>query len=211
MVERDDEIKVLGEVNVELESGSKKLRENLRQEEDTEEEAFEEFSSTLDNVLEKLSHENESPDDFYGLMYDTDDDASISGKSCEHFGWDWDSPGTKVDWQDDPLHETEDFFVGLDQPIQLVVAQNNVHEGVAEDFFVGLDQPIQLVVAQNNVHEGVAEEVIEMANDQAEALSSKKEVTNECLDNEQVGESRPSKRIRVTQKEMVKDEKSKKG
>ncbi|GJR78183.1 hypothetical protein Tco_0148968 [Tanacetum coccineum] len=193
MVERDDEIKVvrdheikvLGEVNVELESGSKKLREKLRQEEDTEEEAFEEFSSTLDNVLEKLSQENESPDDFYGLMYDTDDDASISGKSCEHFGWDWDSPGTEVDWQDDPLHETEDLFVGLDQPIQLVVSQNNVHEGVAE-------------------------EVIEMANDQAEALSSDKEVTDECLDDEQVGESRPSKRIRVTKEEMVKDQKSKK-
>ncbi|GJS17559.1 hypothetical protein Tco_0412031 [Tanacetum coccineum] len=90
MVERDDEIKqealeneikVLGEVNVELEFGSKKLRENLCQEEDIEEEAFEEFSSTLDNVLEKLSQENESPNDFYGLMYDTDDDASISGKS----------------------------------------------------------------------------------------------------------------------------------
>nr|GEV01446.1 hypothetical protein [Tanacetum cinerariifolium] len=82
----DHEIKVLGEVNVELESGNKKLREKLRQEEDTEEHAFEEFSSTLDNVLEKLSQENESPNDFYGLMYDTDDDASISGKSCEHFG-----------------------------------------------------------------------------------------------------------------------------
>ncbi|GJV71565.1 hypothetical protein Tco_1491560 [Tanacetum coccineum] len=80
-----------------------------------------------------------------------------------------------------------------------------------EDFFIGLDQPIQLVVAQNNVHEGVAEEVIEMANDQAEALSSDKEVTDECLDDEQVGESRPSKRIRVTQEEMVNDEKPKKG
>nr|GEZ00945.1 hypothetical protein [Tanacetum cinerariifolium] len=65
----------------------------------------------------------------------------------------------EVDWQDDPLHETEDFFVGLDQPIQLVVAQNNVHEEVAEE----------------------------------------------------VEERRPSKRIRVTQKEMVKDEKPKKG
>nr|GEW40279.1 hypothetical protein [Tanacetum cinerariifolium] len=185
-VVRDDEIKVLGEVNVKLESGRKKLREKIRQEEDTEEEAFEEFSSTLDNILEKLSQENESPDDFYGLMYDTDDDdASISGKSCEHFGQDWDSPGTEVDWQDDPLHETEDFFVELDQPIQLVVAQNNVHVGVAE-------------------------EVIEMANDQAEALSSDKEVTGECLDDEHVGESIPSKRIRFTQEE-IKDEKSKKG
>ncbi|GJZ40681.1 hypothetical protein Tco_0587567 [Tanacetum coccineum] len=144
-VVHDHEIKVLREVNVELDSGSKKPREKLCQEEDTEEEAFEEFSSTLDNVLEKLSQENESPDDFYGLMYDTDDDASISEKSREHFSWGWDSPGTEVDWQYDPLHETEDFFVGLDQPIQLVVAQNIVHEGVAE-------------------------EVIEMANDQDEAL-----------------------------------------
>ncbi|GKC89608.1 hypothetical protein Tco_1150257 [Tanacetum coccineum] len=155
MVECDDEIKVLGEIKLELQSGAHK-------------------------VIEKLSQENESPDDFYGLMYDTDDDASISGKSCEHFGWDWDSPGTEVDWQDDPLHEIEDLFVGLDQPIQLVVSQNYVHEGVAE-------------------------EVIEMANDQAEALSSDKEVSNECLDDEHVGESRPSKRIRVTKEEMVKD------
>ncbi|GJV43210.1 hypothetical protein Tco_1427746 [Tanacetum coccineum] len=185
MVERDVEIKVLGEVNMELEFGSKKLREKLHQEEDTEEEAFEEFCSILDNVLEKLSQENESPYDFYGLMYDTDDDASISRKSCEHFGWDLELPGTEVDWQDDPLHEIEDLFVGLDQPIQLVVSQNNVHEGVAE-------------------------EVIEMANDQAEVLSSDKEVTDECLDDEQVGESRPSKRIRVTKEEMVKDQKSKK-
>nr|GEZ45069.1 hypothetical protein [Tanacetum cinerariifolium] len=150
-VVRDNEIKVLREVNVELESGRKKLREKLRQEEDTEEEAFEEFSSTLDNVLEKLSQKNKSPDDFYGLMYDMDDDASISGKSY--------------------------LFVGLDQ--------------------------IQLVVSPNNVHEGVTEEVIKMANDQAEALSSNKEVTDECLDDEHVGESRPSKRIRVTKEEMV--------
>nr|GEX70889.1 hypothetical protein [Tanacetum cinerariifolium] len=184
-VVRDQKIKVLEEVSVKLVSVSKKLREKLSHEEDIEEEAFEEFSSTLDHVLEKLSQENESPDDFYGLMYDTDDDASISGKSCEPFGWDWDSPSSEVDWQYDPLHETEDFFVGLDQPIQLVVSQNNVHEEVAE-------------------------EVIEMAKDQAEALSLDKEVTDECLDDEQVEEKRPSKRIRVTQEDMVKDEKPKK-
>nr|GEV88689.1 hypothetical protein [Tanacetum cinerariifolium] len=52
--------------------------------------------------------------------------------------------------------------------------------------------------------------VVCKGNDQVEALSSDKEVTDECLDDEQVGESRPSKRIRVTQKEMVKDQKSKK-
>nr|GFB07627.1 hypothetical protein [Tanacetum cinerariifolium] len=178
MVKRDDEIKVFREIIVELQSGTHKVIEKLSQEkvsqqkalekskwmtahdhEIKEEEAFEEFSSTLDNVLEKLSQENESPNDFYCLMYDMDDDASISGKSCEHFGWDWDLPGTEFDWQDDPLHETKDLFVGLDQPIQLAVSQDNVHEGVVE-------------------------EVIKMANDQAEALSSDKEVTDECLDDE---------------------------
>ncbi|GKC95619.1 hypothetical protein Tco_1161061, partial [Tanacetum coccineum] len=150
-VERDDEIKVLGEINLELQSGThkvlgevnvelkfgtKKLRDKLSHEEDSEEEALEEFNSTLDNVLEKLSQEKDSPDDFYGFMYDTDDDAN------------------------DPLHETEDFFVGLDQSIQVVVVQNNVHEDVAE-------------------------EVTKMANDQAEALSDQ-EVTDECLDDEHV-------------------------
>ncbi|GJT33258.1 hypothetical protein Tco_0923677 [Tanacetum coccineum] len=139
-----------------VEYGTKKLREKLSQEEDSEEEALEEFNSTLDYVLEKLSQEKDSPYDLYGFMYDTDDDASISRKSCDHFGWDWlekDSPGTEVDWQFDPLYETEDFFVGLDQPIQVVVVQNNLHEEVVE-------------------------EVIEMANDQAEALSSDQEVIN---------------------------------
>nr|GEX26281.1 hypothetical protein [Tanacetum cinerariifolium] len=112
-VVRDHKIKVLGEVNVELESGSKKLREKLSKEDDTEDEAFEEFSLTLDNVLEKLSQENEK--------------------------------------------------------------------------------------------------VIEMANNQAEALSFDKEVTDECLDDEQIEEKRPTKWIRVTQKEMIKYEKLKKG
>ncbi|GJX32454.1 hypothetical protein Tco_0242309 [Tanacetum coccineum] len=154
MVGRDEEIKVLGEVNVELESGTNKLIDKFSQEKDSQDEVLEEFNSALDNVLDKLSQEKDSPDDFYGLMYDTDDDASISGKSY---------------------------------------------------------QPIHLVVAQNNVPEEVAKEVIEMANDQAEALSSDKEVTDECLDDEQVDERIPSKRIRVTQEEMVKDEKPKKG
>ncbi|GJR98072.1 hypothetical protein Tco_0270246 [Tanacetum coccineum] len=135
-VERDHEIKVLGEVNVELESSTKKLREKLSQEEDSEEKTLEEFNSTLDNILEKLSQEKDSPDDLYGFTYDTDDDDSISGKSCEHFSWDCpekDSPGIEVDWQFDPLHENEDFFVGLDQPIHVVVVQNTVHEEVAEE------------------------------------------------------------------------------
>ncbi|GJS92488.1 hypothetical protein Tco_0799456 [Tanacetum coccineum] len=181
MIERDDEIKVLGEINVELESGTHKLIEKLSKEKDSQEEALEEFTSTPDNVLEKLSQEKDSPNDFYCFMYDTDDDASISGKSSEHFGWDWpekDSPGTEVDWQDDPLHETDDFFVGL--------------------FFYP------------PVHEEVAKEVMKMANDQAKAISDQK-VADDCLDDEQVEERRPSKRIRVTQEETINDEKPKKG
>ncbi|GKB98857.1 hypothetical protein Tco_0984994, partial [Tanacetum coccineum] len=103
------------------------------------------------------------------------DDASLSGKSSDHFGWDWlkkDSPGTKVDWQDDPLHETKDLFVGLDQPIRVVVVQNNVQQEVSgEDVFYQL------------VHEKVSEEVMEMANDQAEALSDQ-ELADDYLDDE---------------------------
>ncbi|GKD80874.1 hypothetical protein Tco_1347713 [Tanacetum coccineum] len=198
-VERDHEIKVLGEVNVELESGTKKLRDKLSQDEDSKDKALEEFNSTLDNILEELSQEKDSPDNFYGFMYDTDDDASISGKLCEHFGWDWDSPGIEVDWQDDPLHETKDFFVGLDQSIHVIVVQNNVQQKVAGE-----------VVLYPPVHEDVAKDVIEMANDHAEGLSDQ-EVADECLDDEQVKERRPSKRIRFIQEEMVKDEKPKKG
>ncbi|GJY98704.1 hypothetical protein Tco_0516134 [Tanacetum coccineum] len=165
MVERDDEIKVLGEINLELQSGTHKVIKNLSYKKVSQEEALKKFNWKVER-----DHEikvKDIPDNFYGFMYDTDDDASISGKSCEHFGWDWpenDSP----------------------------------------------DQSIQVVVVQNNVHEEVAEEVIEMANDQAQALSDQ-EVADECLDDEQIKERRPSKRIRVTQEEMVKDEKPKKG
>ncbi|GKC17213.1 hypothetical protein Tco_1013995, partial [Tanacetum coccineum] len=122
-------------------SGTLKVIEKLSRETVSQEEALENFKWKVERDHE--IKEKDSLDDLYGFMYDTDDDASISGKSCEHFGWD--SLGTEVDWQFDPLHETEDFFVGLDQPIQVVVVQNNVHEHVAE-------------------------EVIEMANDQVEAL-----------------------------------------
>nr|GEU66683.1 hypothetical protein [Tanacetum cinerariifolium] len=110
-----------------------------------------------------------------------------------------DSSSTEVDWQDDPLHETKDFFVRLDQSIQVVVVQNNVQQEVAGK-----------VVLYPPVLEEVAKEVMEMANDQAEALSDQ-EVADDCLDDEQVEEKRPSKRIRVTQEEMVKNEKTKKG
>nr|GEW84391.1 hypothetical protein [Tanacetum cinerariifolium] len=68
-----------------------------------------------------------------------DDDASISGKSCEHFDWDWPE-------KDSPSHE--------------------------------------------------------MANDQAEELSDQ-EMADDRLDDEHVEEIRPSKRIRVTQEDMV--------
>nr|GEV71597.1 hypothetical protein [Tanacetum cinerariifolium] len=172
---------VLGEINVELESVTHKVIEKLSHEKDSQEEALKEFTSTLDNILEKLSHEKDSPDDFYGFMYDTDDDANISGMSSDHFGWDWpemDSPGIEVDWQDDPFYETEDLFV----------------RGVINPLF----------------HKEVTEGVMKMANDQAKALSDQ-EVADDCLDNKHVEERRPSKRIIVTHEEMVKDEKLKKG
>ncbi|GKA63939.1 hypothetical protein Tco_0763545 [Tanacetum coccineum] len=146
MVGRDKEIKVLGEVNVELESSTNKLIDKLSQEKDSQDEVLED--SALDNVLDKLSQEKDSPDDFYYFMYDTDDDASISRKSSEHFGWDW------------PEKDSPD--------------------------------------------------VMEIANDQAEALSDQ-EVVNDCFDDEKVEERRPSKRIRVTQEETVNDENPKKG
>ncbi|GKA27107.1 hypothetical protein Tco_0713275 [Tanacetum coccineum] len=128
----------------------------LNQEKDSEEEALEEFNSTLDNVLEKLSQEKDSPYDFYGFMYDTDDDASISGKSSDHFGWDWPE-------KDSP-----------DQSIMVVVVKNNVQQEVAGE-----------VVFYLPVHEEVAKEVMEMANDQAEALFDQ-ELADDCLDDEQV-------------------------
>ncbi|GJX41095.1 hypothetical protein Tco_0256085 [Tanacetum coccineum] len=47
-----------------------------------QEEALGEFDSTLENILEKLSQEKDIPNDFYGFMYDTSDDASISGRKA---------------------------------------------------------------------------------------------------------------------------------
>ncbi|GJW83482.1 hypothetical protein Tco_0156627 [Tanacetum coccineum] len=96
-----------------------------------------------------------------------------------------DSPSTKVDWQDDPFHETEDLFVGLDQAIHVVVVQNNVQQEVAK-------------------------EVMEMDNDQAKELSDQ-EVANDCLDDKQVKERRPSKRIKDTQGEWSRMKSQKKG
>ncbi|GKC29980.1 hypothetical protein Tco_1037274, partial [Tanacetum coccineum] len=80
--------------------------------------------------------EIDSLNEFYGFMYVTDDDASISGKSSEFFGWDRpgkDLPGTKGDWQDDPYHETEDLFVELDQAIEDVVAEEIVNMANDQD------------------------------------------------------------------------------
>nr|GEU36305.1 hypothetical protein [Tanacetum cinerariifolium] len=113
VVKRDDEIKVLEEINIELESGTHKLIEKLSQEKVSQEEALENFNS----------------------MVERDDEI----KSSDHFGWDWPEKDSLV-----------------------------------------------------------------------EALSDQ-EVANDCLDDEHVKERRPSKRIRVTQEEMVKDEKLKKG
>ncbi|GJU00323.1 hypothetical protein Tco_1110661 [Tanacetum coccineum] len=129
------------------------------------------------------------------------DKASISGKSSAFFCWDGpelDSPVTKVDWQEDSYHEIKDLFAELDQANEDVVVQNNVPQEVARE-----------VVFNPVIYEEVAQEVVEMANDQDETLSNQ-EVADDSLDDEEVEEGRPSKRIIVTHEEMVKDEKPKK-
>ncbi|GJU48428.1 hypothetical protein Tco_1217983 [Tanacetum coccineum] len=125
MVKGDDAIKVLEKINDELQSDTHKLIEKLIQEKDSQEEALGEFNSTLENVIKKLCQEKDNPNDFYGFVYDTDDDTSIS------------------------------------------------------------DQAIKDVVDQ--------------------------EVANDSLDDDEVERGRASKRIRVTQEEMVKDKNAKKG
>ncbi|GKB42829.1 hypothetical protein Tco_0887771 [Tanacetum coccineum] len=174
MVERDDEIKVLWEIKIELEFSTHTVIKKLSQEKVSPQEALEKFKLTVvcDHEIKVLGEVNVELE-------------SGSKKLRKKLRQEEDTEEQAFEEFNDPLHETEDLFVRLDQPIQLVVSQNNVHEGVAE-------------------------EVIEIANDQAEALSSDKKVTDECLDDEQVGKSRPSKRIRATKEEIIKDQKSKK-
>ncbi|GJS56515.1 hypothetical protein Tco_0629877 [Tanacetum coccineum] len=113
--------------------------------------------------IANVAWEIDSPGDFYGFMYDTDNDASIS-----------------------------------DQAIEDVVVQNNVPQEVDRK-----------VVFNLVIYEEVTKDVMEMPNDQDEALYDQK-VADYSFDDEKVEEERPNKRIRVTQKEMVKDEKPKK-
>ncbi|GKA71323.1 hypothetical protein Tco_0777462 [Tanacetum coccineum] len=106
----------------------------------------------------------------------------------EFFGWDWpekDSSGTQFDWQDDPYHETKDLFIKLDQVTEDVSVQNIFPQEVEEVVF----NPV--------FYEEVAKEVVEMANDQDETLYVQ-EVVDDSLDDEEVEDERPSKRIRVT-------------
>ncbi|GJW87209.1 hypothetical protein Tco_0162549 [Tanacetum coccineum] len=60
------------------------------------------------------------------------------------------------------------------------------------------DKVVGEVVLNPLVYEEVVEEVMEMANDQDEALSDQ-EVADDSLDDEQVEERRPNNKIRVTQ------------
>ncbi|GKB72404.1 hypothetical protein Tco_0933816, partial [Tanacetum coccineum] len=209
LVKRDDEIKVLGEINLELQSGTHKVIEKLSQEKVSQEEALEKFNWMVERddeikILRDINVELEPG--IKKLRENLSQEEDTNEKDLKKFNStldnDWlekDSQGIEVDWQYNPLHETEDFFIELDQSIQVVVVQNNVQQEVAGE-----------VILYPPVHEDVAEEVIEMTNDQAKALSDQ-EVADERLDDEHVKERRPSKRIRVTQKEMVKDENLNKG
>nr|GEV48295.1 hypothetical protein [Tanacetum cinerariifolium] len=53
-----DEIKLLVDIDIELQFG-------------------------IDKLIRCLARKKDSPDEFYGFMYDTDDNASISGKSSD--------------------------------------------------------------------------------------------------------------------------------
>ncbi|GJX99987.1 hypothetical protein Tco_0357006 [Tanacetum coccineum] len=70
-----------------------------------------------------------------------------------------DSPDIEIDWQEDPYHETEYLFAELDQTIEDVIVQNNVPQEVDGE-----------VAFNPVVYEEVAEKVMEMDNDQDEAL-----------------------------------------
>nr|GEZ97123.1 hypothetical protein [Tanacetum cinerariifolium] len=85
MVERDDEIKVLREINLELHSGTHKVIEKLSQEKVSQQEALEKFKWNVvrDHKIKVLGEVNVELE----------------------------SGSTEVDWQDDTLHESEDFFL----------------------------------------------------------------------------------------------------
>ncbi|GJS59187.1 hypothetical protein Tco_0653971 [Tanacetum coccineum] len=106
-----------------------------------------------------------------------------------------DSPDTEVDWQEDLYHETEYLFVELDQAIGDVVVQNNVPQEV----------DIIKLFMKRLLKRSWKWLMIKMKHyfDQ--------EVDDNSLDDEEVEQGRPSNRTKVTQKEMVKDEKAQKG
>ncbi|GKF19942.1 hypothetical protein Tco_0068580 [Tanacetum coccineum] len=149
MVEHDDEINVLGEINVELESGTHKLIEKLSQEKVSQEEALEKFNS----------------------MVERDDDINVLGEI-----------NVKIESDTNKL-------------IEKLTQEKDSQEEAFEEFNSTLDN---IVVVQNNVPQEVAGEVVFYP------------PVHEEVDVE-VKERRPSKRIRVTQEKMIKDEKSKKG
>ncbi|GJR79357.1 hypothetical protein Tco_0150142 [Tanacetum coccineum] len=135
MVERDDEIKVLGEIKIELESGTHKVIEKLSQEKVSQQEALEKFKWTVvrDHEIKVLGEVN-----------------------------------VELDSGSKKLREK------LSQ-------EKDTKEEAFKEFSSTLDNILEKLSQEN---EKVAEEV---------------------------KERRPSKRIRVTQEEMVKDEKPKKG
>nr|GEZ71414.1 hypothetical protein [Tanacetum cinerariifolium] len=147
MVKRDDEIKVLGKINPELQYGTYK-------------------------VIENLSHEKVSQQ-----------------KAIEKFKW-------KVVHDHESSMQDSNLRLRGDKPYS---------------FFASKGKPPRRGLNPRPLAPEVAEEIIKMANDHAEELSSDQVVTDNCLDDEHVEERRPSKRIRVTQEEMVNDKKPKKG
>ncbi|GJW78344.1 hypothetical protein Tco_0140026 [Tanacetum coccineum] len=93
------------------------------------------------------------------------------------------------------MYDTDDDASISDQAIEDVVVKNN---------------DLQELVYNPTIYEEVVEEVVERANDQDESKFNQ-EVADDFFDDEEVKQARPSKRIRVTQEEMINDEKANKG
>ncbi|GJZ82331.1 hypothetical protein Tco_0647504 [Tanacetum coccineum] len=121
----DDYRILLADIDVEVESGTDKMKEKLIQDKDRSyRDAKEPVEQRLDDLVD---------DDFFGFMYDTDDDAR-SSKQCDLDTWmgdEMDEKQNEVDWQEDSYHgvdEVEDLFDEFDQAIKDALLQEMIYK-----------------------------------------------------------------------------------
>ncbi|GJU63690.1 hypothetical protein Tco_1245525 [Tanacetum coccineum] len=126
---------LLEEIDFKLVYGTEIMKGKLSQEKISQEEVVGELNETFDNIIEKLSQDHvEMPSEVVeqrmndhvhneidGVIYDTNIDASISGKEGDLETWMWDEMDQRdneFDWKQDTYHgddevvEILDLFVG---------------------------------------------------------------------------------------------------